>query len=215
MAIAFFDMDKTLLSASSGILYVKYLLKRRLVNPVEALGVLTISAQYSLNLLNFPKAMARMCRVIRGGSAPATRALCDQWFDDCLIRYIAPQAVQRMREHEQRGDTVMVLSASTQFAVGPVARHLNVPFCCTELEIDDDKFTGQVVGQHCYAEGKAYWAGRIARERGVALGDCTAYTDSYSDRAMLELVGHPVAINPDSKLLALARSKGWPVEQFY
>jgi HAD superfamily hydrolase (TIGR01490 family) len=215
MGIAFFDMDKTLLSKSSGVLYVRYLLSRRLINASEMISVLVISTQYSLNLLNFPRAMARMSRNIKGGDAAATKVLCDRWFDEYLRKFIAPKAVERLREHEQQGDTALLLSASTQFAVEPVARSLNIPFRCTELEIANNRFTGEVVGMHCYGEGKRYWGERIAQERGVSLQDCTFYSDSYSDRALMEVVGHPIAINPDRKLLALAQLKGWPVERFY
>ncbi|HEY3341549.1 MAG TPA: HAD family hydrolase [Anaerolineae bacterium] len=215
MAIAFFDMDKTLLCKSSGVLYVRYLLGQRKINPAEIASVLVISTQYSLNFLNYPKAIARMSRVIRGGNASATKTLCDQWFRECLIRYIAPRAVERLRQHEQRGDLVYLLSASTQFAVEPVARHLQIPFGCTELEIVNNHFTGNVVGMHCYAEGKRYWGEQIAQQHNVPLQNCTFYSDSISDRALMEVVGHPVAINPDRKLADLARSKGWAIESFY
>ena len=70
MGIAFFDMDKTLLTKSSGLLYVKYLLGRRLIKLDEVVNVLVISTQYSLNFLNFPSisslprnnACQRLCR---------------------------------------------------------------------------------------------------------------------------------------------------------
>lgn len=215
MGIAFFDMDKTLLSASSGVLYVRYLLGQRKINPAEIVSVLVISTQYSLNFLNYPKAIARMSRVIRGGDAAATKALCDQWFQECLIRYVAPRAVERLRQHEQHGDIVYLLSASTQFSVEPVARYLNVPYCCTQLEIIDNRFTGNVVGMHCYAEGKRYWGEQLAQRHNIPLQDCTFYSDSISDHALMDIVGHPVAINPDRKLAALARLKDWPVETFY
>ncbi|MCL5995008.1 MAG: HAD-IB family hydrolase [Chloroflexi bacterium] len=215
MGIAFFDMDKTLLSTSSGVLYIQYLWQRRLINMSELVSVLVISTQYALNFLNFPKAMARMSRSIKGGDAVATKALCDQWFLDQMVHYIAPKAVERLRQHEQRSDAVILLSASTQFAVEPVARHLNIPYRCTELEIKDNRFTGNVVGMHCYAEGKCYWAERIAKEHNVSLAECTFYSDSYSDHSLLESVGHPVVVNPDRKLRGLAQLKDWPVELFY
>jgi len=215
MRIAFFDMDKTLLSVSSGRSYASYLWRRRLISPIEMANVLLISAEYSLGVLDFPRAMARMSRSVRNGNAAATRALCDQWFEEELKRYIAPRAVARLREHQQRGDLVCLLSASTQFAVEPVARHLDIPYRSTELEVVDNRFTGGIVGPPCYAEGKRYWGERIAQQHGVALADCVFYTDSYSDRSFLEVVGRPVAVNPDLRLRRLARQRGWPIERFY
>jgi HAD superfamily hydrolase (TIGR01490 family) len=215
MALAFFDMDKTLLSKSSGTLYIKYLAKRRMITPAQFAGVMLVSAQYSLNLLNFPKALARLSRHVKGGDAAATRQLCDQWVQEDVLRFVAPRALARLREHEQRGDTVLLLSASTQFAVEPVARHLNVPYRCTELEVADGIFTGNIVGESCYGDGKRVWGERIAGERGVPLADVTFYTDSFSDHTLLDVVGHPVVINPDRKLRRHAQAKGWPIESFY
>jgi HAD superfamily hydrolase (TIGR01490 family) len=215
MALAFFDMDKTLLSKSSGTLYIKYLAKRRMISLREFAGVMLVSAQYSLNLLNFPKALARMSKRVKGGDAAATKQLCDQWVQEDVLQHIAPRALARLRAHEQRGDVVLLLSASTQFAVEPVARHLNIPYRCTELEVVGGKFTGDIVGESCYGDGKRMWGERIAGERGVSLSEVTFYTDSFSDHTLLDVVGHPVAVNPDLKLRRYALAKGWPIETFY
>lgn len=215
MGIAFFDMDKTLLSVSSGMNYVQYLWRRQRISLRETVNVFLISAEYSLGVLDFPRAMARMSRSVRGGDAAATRALCEQWFMDDLKRHIAPRAVARLREHQQRGDLVYLLSASTQFAVEPVARHLDIPYRSTELEVVNNRFTGGIVGPPCYAEGKRYWGEQIARQHNTRLAECTFYTDSYSDRSFMEVVGKPVAVNPDLRLRRLAQQRGWPIEQFY
>lgn len=215
MGIAFFDMDKTLLSVSSGMNYVQYLWRRRRISLRETLLVFLISAEYSLGVLDFPRAMARMSRSVRDGDAAATRALCDQWFADDLRRHIAPRAVARLREHQQHGDVVYLLSASTQFAVEPVARHLGVPYRSTELEVVNNRFTGGIVGPPCYAEGKRYWGEAIAKQHNIPLSECVFYTDSYSDRSFMEVVGRPVAVNPDLRLRRLAQQRGWPIEQFY
>jgi len=155
MGIAFFDMDKTLLSKSSGTLYVKYLWRRGMISVSEMVGVMVISLQYSLNLLNFPNAMARLSNRIRGGDAAATKQLCDRWVEEDVLQYIAPKALERLRAHERRGDYVVLISASTQFAVEPVARHLGIPYRCTELEVVNGKFTGRIVGEPCYGDGRA------------------------------------------------------------
>jgi len=215
MPIAFFDMDKTLLSRSSGTLYINYLWKRRMISAREFARVMLVAAQYRLNVLNFPSAMARLSTAIKGGDAAATKRLCDQWVVDDVLRYIAPRALERLRKHETQGDYVLLLSASTQFAVEPVARHLSIPYRCTEVEITGGKFTGNIVGEPCYGDGKRYWGERIAKERDVPIADCTFYSDSFSDRALLDVVGRPVAVNPDRQLRRYALHKSWPIEAFY
>ena len=216
MKIAFFDMDYTLLSKSTSTLYVKYLLRHRMISLRELLDIALVSAQYKLNVLDFPKATALLSRSVRGGNAEATRKLGEQFVQHDVLQYIAPKGLAKLHEHQTNGDYVLLLSASTQFVVQPVANHIGVPCRFTELEIGKDgSFTGGIVGPAAYAEGKKYWGERIAQERGVPLADCWFYTDSYSDHPLMDLVGHPVAINPDPKLKTYAHGKGWPVEYFY
>lgn len=215
MGITFFDMDKTLLSKSSGTLYVSYLWQRRMISPIEFASVMFVAAQYRLNVLDFPKAMARLSKSIRDGDAAETKRLCDIWVEEDVLRYIAPKALDRLRKHEAEGEYVLLLSASTQFAVEPVARYLNIPYRCTEVEIVNGKFTGDIVGESCYGDGKRYWGERIAAERNVPLSECTFYTDSFSDRALLDVVGHPIVVNPDRQLRRYAEHKRWPIETFY
>jgi phosphoserine phosphatase len=72
-----------------------------------------------------------------------------------------------------------------------------------------------VVDPPCYGEGKITWAQRYAGEYHAALSDAYFYTDSYSDRPLLDLVGHPIVVNPDARLKKLAQKRGWPIEKFY
>jgi HAD superfamily hydrolase (TIGR01490 family) len=215
MKLAFFDMDKTLLSKSSGTLYIKYLWRRRMISLAEMVRTLIVSAQYSLNVLDFPKAMARLGRTVKNGDAAATKTLCDQWVRDDVLQYIAPKALARLRGHQAAGDLVWLLSASTQFAVRPVAEHIGVPCRFTELEIVDGRFSGGIVDVDCYGEGKRIWGERLARQHNVSLSDCVFYTDSYSDRPLLDAVGVPVPVNPDRDLRRYADKRGWAIEYFY
>lgn len=216
MPIAFFDMDYTLLSKSSSTLYVKYLAKRRMISLREAIGVMVVTLKYSLNILDFPKATSQLSRYVRGGDAGATKSLCDEWVRSDVINHIAPKALARLRDHEQRGHSVVLISASTQFVVKPIADYLGIEYSCTELEIaPNGKFSGRIVDHPCYGDGKRVWGERIASQKATPLSECWFYTDSYSDRPLMDVVGHPVAINPDSKLRNYAASKNWPIESFY
>ena len=215
MGVAFFDMDKTLLDASSGILFVKYLWKNRAVSLAEMADVFVLSAQYTLNRMDFPKVMARMSSKIKGGRVDELVALCDRWFEDELKKHIAPRAVERVREHERAGEAIVLLSASTQYAVRPVAQHLGIEYRCTELATENGSLTGGVIGEPCYGEGKLIWGRRLAEQRGLTLADCAFYSDSASDLPLMEAVGRPIAVNPDGKLRARAKRGSWPIESFY
>ncbi|MBI5088710.1 MAG: haloacid dehalogenase-like hydrolase, partial [Actinobacteria bacterium] len=84
----------------------------------------------------------------------------------------------------------------------------------TVSEIVDGVYTGRLAGPFCYAEGKVEAIEELVRWEGFDLRLCYAYSDSASDLPMLEAVGHPVAVNPDSKLERIANRRGWPVVIF-
>ena len=216
MPITFFDMDYTLLRKSSSTLYVKYLARRRMISLREMIGVSIVTLRYTLNILDFPKATAQLSKYVRGGNALETQQLCESWVQEDVLRFIAPKAIARLREHQQQGHTVVLLSASTQFVVLPVAKHLGIIPRYTELEVGSNgQFTGNLVGEACYGEGKRIWGERIAQQYQTALSDCWFYTDSYSDRPLMDVVGHPTAVNPDHKLRSYAQEHNWPIEMFY
>jgi len=121
-----------------------------------------------------------------------------------------------MQEHRRQGHLVTLISAATPYVVGPLASHLGIEeYLCTRLEIVDGHFTGQIIEPGCYGPGKVHWAHEYAQRHDAGLAQAYFYTDSCSDRPLLELVGHPVVINPDPRLRTLAAQRSWPVESFY
>src|SRR5258706_8897532 len=207
--IAFFDMDDTLLCAHSAYLYIRERWRTRFPTWREWLAFTLVSGIYSA--LNLPVFVMDGFHRLAGGDAASLRDLCAACYQDVLIQYVSPAALERLRWHEQRGDVVVLLSAATQFGVEPVARHLGVFYRCTELEVAGVRLTGRTLGEVCYGQGKIRWAERIAGAWSIPLADCAFYSDSYSDRGLLALVGQPVAANPDRRLRGLARRRGWPI----
>jgi phosphoserine phosphatase len=84
----------------------------------------------------------------------------------------------------------------------------------TVAEVVDGQYTGALVGSFCYGPGKVDAIREIAEWEGYDLTRCYAYSDSASDLPMLELVGHPVAVNPDAPLERVAHDRGWPIVIF-
>jgi HAD superfamily hydrolase (TIGR01490 family) len=214
-SIAFFDMDKTVLSRSSTTLWLKYMWRNRMLTVREASMAICVSVAYGLRLMDFPRVVAWLSYAFRDGDVHATRELADAWVREELLGYVTQPAVERIRAHQAAGEEVWLLSAATQFVVRPVAEFLGVACRFTELEVVDGRITGYVAGEACYGAGKVTWAERIAKERGAVLADCAFYTDSITDRPLLERVGRPVAVNPDRRLEKVAKERGWAVERFY
>ncbi len=213
--IAFFDMDYTVLDTSSGLLYVKYLRRQKRIGRRALLRIAWWSLLYKVAAIDVNSAVPKLLSYAEHQSASRLMAESYVWFDEMLKDHIAPRAVERIESHRQQGHRVVLISASTQFAVQPVAKHLHVDFLCTHLIDRDDELTGEVVDPPCYVEGKIVWAQRYAAEHEARLSDAFFYTDSHSDQPLLEVVGQPVAVNPDSRLRRLAQKRSWPIEMFY
>jgi HAD superfamily hydrolase (TIGR01490 family) len=213
--IAFFDMDYTTLDDSSGLLYVKYLRRQKRIGRRVLLRIAWWTLLYKVSAIDVNSAVPKMLSYAEHQSAARLMAESYAWFDETLRAHIAPRAVDKIDFHRQQGHRVVLISASTQFAVQPVAEYLRLDFLCTRLIDRADELTGQVVDPPCYGAGKVVWARRYADEQGARLSDAYLYTDSHSDRPLLDAVGHPIAVNPDARLKRLARQRGWPIETFY
>ncbi len=170
---------------------------------------------YKVSAIDVNSAVPKMLSYAEHQSASRMMAESYEWFELMLKDHIAPRAVDQIDFHRRQDHRVVLISASTQFAVQPVAEHLHVDFLCTRLIDRDDELTGEVVDPPCYGAGKVVWAQRYAAEHGAALSDTYLYTDSHSDQPLLDVVGHPIAVNPDARLRRLARRRGWPIEMFY
>ncbi len=213
--IAFFDMDYTTLDTSSGLLYVKYLRQQGRIGRRVMLRIAWWTLLYKISAIDVNSAVPKMLSYSEHQSAKRLMAESYAWFDEMLKDHIAPRAVAKIEFHRQQEHRVVLISASTQFAVQPVAEHLHVDFLCTQLIDQDDELTGAVVDPPCYGAGKVVWAQRYAAEHGADLRDAYLYTDSHSDQPLLDAVGHPVAVNPETRLKRLAHKRGWPIEMFY
>ena len=119
--------------------------------------------------------------------------------------------MRRIRAHRRRGDRVVLMTGALDFLVDSL-RHLGDELIAARLVERTGRFTGELAEPPLTADGRASLAARLAAEHGLDLADCHAYGDSIADLPLLELVGHPHAINPDFRLAREARRRGWPVE---
>jgi HAD superfamily hydrolase (TIGR01490 family) len=213
--IAFFDMDLTVIGANTGKLWIRDSFSR------GELGVLTLArlmfavARYRLGVMDPGPLMTQAVRTLDGVREEAFALRSRRFFDKAVRPHILPLAVERIRDHEAQGHAIALLSASTNYVVDPLAAHLGLEHAlCTRLGVVDGHLTGDVVEPLCYGIGKLAIAQQFADARGVRLEDAWFYTDSIHDLAVLEAVGHPVAVHPDPRLERIARRRGWPVLDF-
>ncbi len=212
---AFFDMDKTLISENSGSLYMKYRYQRGEIGGLDLLKGLGAYLQYKIGILDIRNWTKNMMVQFRGGGEAELEAEARVWFEEMVAETIYPEAERLVREHARAGHLVAIVSGATKFVVRPLAERLEIPHMLyTRLEVEDGHFTGRVVEPVCFEEGKIYWLQQFIEEHAIDLAKSYFYTDSITDRPLLDIVGHPVAVNPDPLLYREAVRRRWPIRFF-
>lgn len=212
---AFFDMDKTLISENSASLFMKHRYERGEMSGWDLAKGLYAYLQYKVGLLDITAWTRDAMRQFRGESERALAREAREWLHGEVVKTIYPEAERLVRCHREAGHVVAIVSGATKFVVAPLAQHLGVPhFLYTRLETEHGRFTGRVVEPICFEEGKIYWLQQLVEDQNVDLAKSWFYTDSITDLPLLELVGHPVATNPDPLLYRQALRRRWPVRFF-
>lgn len=213
--IAFFDMDRTLISANSGALWPRYLHRKGKLSTRALLRASWWLLLYRFAVLDMDRVARLVIARMAGDSEEALRDECRRWMREEVARFVRADARRRIEDHRRAGEVCAILSSSSLYAAEPMGEMLGLDgVVCTRLEVAGGRFTGRLVDPLCYGAGKVALAGRFAAERGVRLDACAFYTDSYTDLPMLAAVGRPVAVNPDWRLGREARRRGWTIENW-
>ena len=159
------------------------------------------------------------CRFFYRVYAGVPEAELDRWGEEVGRDYWAPRlypkALDRIREHRERGHRIVILSGGIEPVLRPLARIIEPDaLVAAQPEILDGRLTGRLLGGPLSGDRKAVMARETAASMGVDVARSYAYADSYSDREILECVGNPVAVNPDTRLRRMAAAQGWQTHQW-
>ncbi len=213
MSLAIFDLDNTLLAGDSDYLWGQFLCE---------LGVVDRDSyerenerfyqDYREGRLDIMAFLAFSLRPL----SEHPREQLDAWHSRFMREKIEPLigagAQNLIARHGEAGDTLMIITATNAFVTAPIAERLGIPhLIATEPEELDGRYTGRVAGVPSFRDGKVTRLEQWLALNHVSLDDAWFYSDSHNDLPLLELVSHPVAVDPDTKLAAHARDKGWPV----
>ena len=152
--------------------------------------------------------------------APVDQLATDstELFSELILTKSFPAAIRRVREHRALGHRTVLITGALDFVVEPL-RPLFDDIVCASMSAEPDRhgrlrYTGQMTSVPPTGESRAQALFDYAGAEGLDLAESVAYADSSSDLPMLEVVGFPVAVNPETRLAALARKRGWLVEQW-
>ena len=212
---AFFDMDKTLISENSGSVYMKHRYEQGEIGAFDLIKGLGAYLQYKAGVLDIAAWTKQMMADFTGQRESELVLEAIDLFQHTILHTIYPEAERILREHQRQGHVVAIVSGATRFVVEPLADHLGVEHMIyTRMEVEEGLFTGRVVDPVCFEEGKIYWLQQFIEKERIDLARSWFYTDSVTDLPLLELVGHPVPVNPDPFLYRAAVKRRWPVRIF-
>jgi len=215
---AFFDLDKTVIAKASvaafgGPFRRGGLITRRVV--ARALLGQLVFLHLGADQHRLSRIRETMLSLTEGWDRAEVRSIVQRALHETIEPIIYTEALAQIREHREAGHRVYLVSASPAELVEPLAEMIGADGAIASRgEVDDQgRYTGRM---ELYASGpvKAEEVRSLAARAGIDLATSFAYSDSATDLPMLELVGHPVAVNPDRALARVARSRQWEIRTF-
>ena len=216
-AAAFFDLDKTILARSSSFAFAKPFYREGLIGRSDVVRSAYAHFVYLASGADHDQMETMreyMSKLVTGWDVEKVQQIVDETLDDIVDPMVFQEAVELIEQHKAAGRDVIIISSSGTEVVEPIGERLGADLAIgTQVAVEDGHYTGEILF-YAYGEGKADAMRSLADERGYNLAASYAYSDSHTDLPMLDLVGNPVAVNPDDELRRLASERGWPILDF-
>lgn len=216
MKLALFDLDHTLLPIDSDHSWGEFIARLGWTDPAEQKRRNdAFYAQYQAGTLDIHEYVRFATAPLRERGAEAAAQAHARYMQEVILPHVRPEALSLVREHQQAGDLVMIVTATNEFVTRPIAQAFGVDeLIAVELERDATGwFTGEIRGTPSFREGKVTRVAQWLAGRGLHWGDVdmSFYSDSMNDLPLLGKAQHPVATNPDARLRQLAIQRGWRI----
>lgn len=216
--LALFDLDGTLLTGDTDALWCEFLMSEGVLerDAFEAANG-DVFERYGRGVITPAEYCAFYAGTLRGKGAAGWAPHRERFVATAIVPRIPAAARALVDTHRDAGDTLVLTTATNRFLTEPIADLLGIgELIATELEIGNERsvFTGRNAGVLNMREGKVARLHAWLSSRGTepsSLDAATFYSDSLNDLPLLRAVGHPVAVDPDARLLAEAAARGWPV----
>lgn len=214
---AFFDLDKTIIATSSAFAFGRGFMENGMITRQEALELYWTKAAYMFAGQSSSKMDAtrdKLAEMVAGWKVEDVSRIVTETMGTVVTPAIYSEARELIEHHRQLGHDLVIVSASARILVEPIAKELDIEtIVATEAEIVDGTLTGRIT-RYLKGGAKAEAIRELAQARGYDLRECYAYSDSTTDIPMLEVVGHPVAVNPERALRKHATEQGWEIRTF-
>ncbi|OFT77103.1 MULTISPECIES: HAD family hydrolase [Corynebacterium] len=217
MTAAFFDLDKTIIATSSAFAFGKEFMHNGMITRAEALELYWAKVSYMLvgqSSEKMDSTRDALAQLVEGWKVEDVQRITQETMRTVVTPAIYAEARELINQHKAAGHDVIIISASASILVEPIARELGIDtVVATEMGVEDGRLTGEITN-YLKGDAKADAVHRFAEEHGYNLAESYAYSDSATDIPMLEMVGNPVAVNPERALKKHAAANGWEIRIF-
>ena len=213
MSLAIFDLDNTLIGGDSDFLWGEFIGEEGIVdaNAYRKKNEYFYQ-QYDLGTLDIYAWLEFCLEPLTRYSMTELQELHHRFMIQKIEPILLDKAQNCINRHKERGDTVLVITASTSFVTAPIVKKYGINhLLATEPEIKAGRYTGRVSGIPCFQAGKIDKLMPWLQKNEETLTGSTFYSDSHNDLPLLELVDNPVAVNADKILTKIAEKKGWEI----
>lgn len=214
MRLTLFDLDHTLLSGDSDVLWCDFLIEQGVLDKQDfSARNADMAARYRAGAVGLKEFADFYVGTLAGRTAQEWEPLRQEFLAEWIVPRITPAAIALVDQHLEAGDLVLMTTATNRFITELTAIYFGIEhLIATEPELQGGRFTGTTTGIVNMRGGKVERLHQWTKAHGLRLKDyeTTAYSDSINDLPLLEAVGHPVTVNADSQLASIAVARGWP-----
>ncbi len=216
MALAIFDLDNTLINGDSDHAWGEFLCERGIVDiDVYRQANDHFYQQYVDGSMDIDEFLNFALKPLQDFKMEQLK----QWHSEFMIEKIEPmmqpKALQKLSMHRDKGDFILIITATNLFVTAPIAAFLEVDdIIATAPEVINGEYTGKYLGTPCFQAGKITRLQQWLANNSHQLKGSFFYSDSRNDLPLLEIVDYPVAVDADPYLTKVAQQNGWPIISF-
>tara|TARA_R110000751_G_scaffold231562_1_gene332841 strand:- start:223 stop:879 length:657 start_codon:yes stop_codon:yes gene_type:complete len=213
VSLAIFDLDNTLLSIDSDHAWGEFLLEQGAVDPVAYREANErFMADYNAGTLDMAAFLEMALKPLADNTPEQLAAWHQQFMASKIEPSILPKAEELLARHRTKGDTLLIITATNRFITAPIAERLGVDhLIAVNPEVEQGRYTGRVSGTLSYREGKVTRLEQWLKDQDLSMEGAWFYSDSHNDLPLLEIVEHPVAVDPDDTLRKVAEERQWRI----
>ncbi|WP_347985913.1 HAD family hydrolase [Methylomonas sp. AM2-LC] len=213
MSLAIFDLDNTLIANDSDFLWGQFLVDSGIVDrDYYEQANQKFYEDYLQGSLDIVKFLEFSLAPLALHDAEQLHRWREEFVESCIKPIVLPAAQALVDKHRQQGDTLMVITATNRFITAPIVKLYGIDnLLATTPEFVNGQYTGKFTDTPCYQAGKITHLKNWLENHVENMDNSWFYSDSHNDLPLLKWVTHPVAVDPDEKLLQFARQANWPV----